>query len=428
MFGAASEKSAIDVEDVPLRLAIELPARTLEHAQSLAVRAEAKVTGQLGKRGRAGPAALPYICVQLACERDREPFDPKSAQDAIGLTTPTLRRGYDAALEVVRNVLNIPRPRLTLDELGTFFGYAEAVPDARELLQTYRARVPRTDADDAGFVAAVFYCVCRAHKAAVDKAKLQARGGSHFDGFVKLVEKTCKAELAALKTNITKSRGAAQKKTAARSAALRTQGRKATLPKEEEEEANEDEEEDDDDDLNHQDEETVEEVRGKKGTKKRREPAIASPLSTRKRPLASADAPAASGTPSRKKAKRAPKTAAATRQANEKLVPLTIMFNAMVSLLFGFRRSSNVESIFRLQMPPSELFRPTIDSDPCPHQIDRTPLRSTQEFAKYLVWRREILAKLPPVEGEDSDTDDEPVSPADVARGNGKKSAAKPGR
>ncbi|KAI8824234.1 sugar efflux transporter for intercellular exchange-domain-containing protein [Fimicolochytrium jonesii] len=211
-------------------LALTLPFEVLRKADEFQRLAQSRRV-KLGK----GEAALPYLCLELACQTaDEQSFPARAAQAHLKLPP----KQYATALTNLRKALNIAPPQVSLESLAIKVGATHIVPVVKDMRLAFETNYGATlsaadlrnvDWNHPDLTVALFYMCCKAvgMKFGKGEAEQMANNLKEFTNYIKAVEQHCKAELEALRTENEK-----QKNSQTPSRKRKKAGNDATAPEE----------------------------------------------------------------------------------------------------------------------------------------------------------------------------------------------------
>ncbi|KAJ3299614.1 Origin of replication complex subunit 6 [Borealophlyctis nickersoniae] len=240
------------IETAANGLGLTLKTTNITKAMELYRLAETRgIHASLGKSNRADSTALPFLCLDLACELMNVTFYASQAAKAIGVND----QKYRNALTAVRNTLQIPPPPVTFGLIATKLGSVQIVPAAERLKnvfqETWGETLPprqraRVDWEGADLIAAVFFVTCQAMKVKVAKKEVAALAANQtsFENFISSLKEYCKEEIGEIEksrpksTSSTGSKGGGKKRSALQE---KGKGKEASSTEVGEEESNSDE-------------------------------------------------------------------------------------------------------------------------------------------------------------------------------------------
>ncbi|KND00495.1 hypothetical protein, variant [Spizellomyces punctatus DAOM BR117] len=218
-----------EIEDAAEKLGLNLNKRLLGKCSELFRVAHSRnAAACLGKY----LSCLPFVCIHLACELEHEMFPYQRVISQ--LKVPASQ--YSSALSKVRSILEIASPPTTFHSLGVRIGATQMIPAADLLLEAFKANYGATlsavqrrriDWDGPDIIVAIFFVCCKTvMKLGKREASALASNPTQFSNFVQLIEEHCKEEIKELKSD--KEKYEASPKTP-RKTPTKGRGRRATV-------------------------------------------------------------------------------------------------------------------------------------------------------------------------------------------------------
>ncbi|GBC08117.1 hypothetical protein RclHR1_07910006 [Rhizophagus clarus] len=157
------------------------------------------------------PSCKPALCIHVACETLRIPFDKRS----IVKLASTTEQNYYSSLSYVKKTLNISN--LSFDLLATRFGCPKTLQYLESMFEIFKnnwtkdltnANIKAIDWNDDVFKVAIFWCVCKAFKDLQNRITLQELidlpevtiTRAESNKYTRLVEKYCKSYIDELRS------------------------------------------------------------------------------------------------------------------------------------------------------------------------------------------------------------------------------------
>ncbi|CAB4440551.1 unnamed protein product [Rhizophagus irregularis] len=153
----------------------------------------------------------PALCIHVACEMLKIPFDKRS----IVKLASTTEQNYSSSLSYIKKNLNIST--LSFELLASRFGCPKTLPYLESMFEIFKnnwtkdltnANIKAIDWDDDVFKVAIFWCVCKAFKDLQNRITLQELidlpeitiTRAESNKYTKLVETYCKSYIDELRS------------------------------------------------------------------------------------------------------------------------------------------------------------------------------------------------------------------------------------
>ncbi|RIA88752.1 hypothetical protein C1645_227296 [Glomus cerebriforme] len=145
------------IRELGLQVEVEIKTKALELQKEVDRKIDAKLMTHWH-------SCKPVLCIHIACEMLRVPFDKHS----IVKLASTTEQNYYSSLSYIKKALDIPL--LNFDSLTTRFECPKALPYLETMFEIFKinwtqqltnANIETIDWDDVVFQVAVFWCVCK---------------------------------------------------------------------------------------------------------------------------------------------------------------------------------------------------------------------------------------------------------------------------